>query len=93
MIFYVIQLSSPLINLSTLVTDYKKAVGASSRIYEIMEEPTELLNVTQASEINGGSLIFENVDFKYGTKPILSDVNFEIPPSKVMVVIQFTILH
>ncbi|PTK16390.1 ABC transporter ATP-binding protein, partial [Staphylococcus saprophyticus] len=83
MIFYVIQLSSPLINLSTLVTDYKKAVGASSRIYEIMEEPTELLNVTQASEINDGSLIFENVDFKYGTKPILSDVNFEIPPSKV----------
>ena len=82
-IFYVIQLSSPLINLSTLVTDYKKAVGASSRIYEIMEEPTELLNVTQASEINDGSLIFENVDFKYGTKPILSDVNFEIPPSKV----------
>ncbi len=34
MIFYVIQLSMPLINLSTLVTDYKKAVGASSRIYE-----------------------------------------------------------
>ncbi|MGT2357068.1 hypothetical protein ACVPOS_07250 [Staphylococcus aureus] len=31
MIFYVIQLSMPLINLSTLVTDYKKAVGASSR--------------------------------------------------------------
>ena len=31
MIFYVIQLSMPLINLSTLVTDYKKAVGASSK--------------------------------------------------------------
>src|SRR5699024_11987073 len=41
MIFYVIQLTQPIINLSTLVTDYKKAVGASSRIYEIMEERSE----------------------------------------------------
>ena len=41
MIFYVIQLSMPLVNLSTLMTDYKKAVGASSRIYEIMQEPLE----------------------------------------------------
>jgi ATP-binding cassette subfamily B protein AbcA/BmrA len=41
MIFYVMQLSMPLMNLSTLVTDYKKAVGASSRIFEIMQEPIE----------------------------------------------------
>src|SRR5699024_4222434 len=77
MIFYVIQLSAPLINLSTLVTDYKRAVGASSRIYEIMEEPTEPLESNQESEIFDGSLTFDNVDFKYGVKPILSDVSFE----------------
>ncbi|HLR20236.1 MAG TPA: ABC transporter ATP-binding protein [Staphylococcus sp.] len=83
MIFYVIQLSAPLINLSTLVTDYKRAVGASSRIYEIMEEPTEPLESNQESEIFDGSLTFDNVDFKYGVKPILSDVSFEISPNKV----------
>ena len=83
MIFYVIQLSAPLVNLSTLVTDYKRAVGASSRIYEIMEEPTEPLESNQGSEIIDGSLTFANVDFKYGVKPILSNVSFDIPPSKV----------
>ena len=41
MIFYVIQLSMPLINLSTLVTDYKKLW--SSRIYEIVYK--SLLNL------------------------------------------------
>lgn len=71
MIFYVIQLSMPLINLSTLVTDYKKAVGASSRIYEIMQEPiepTEALSESKDVTIIDGELVFEHVDFKYDVK-------------------------
>ena len=50
MIFYVVQLSSPLVNLSTLVTDYKKAVGASQRIYEIMQEPIEDFTLPEVVE-------------------------------------------
>src|SRR5699024_744697 len=83
MIFYVIQLTQPLINLSTLVTDYKKAVGASSRIYEIMEEPTEVFVTGQLQPIIDGSLTFENVDLQYGSKPILSNISFDIPSTSV----------
>ncbi|MCE5079297.1 ABC transporter ATP-binding protein [Staphylococcus epidermidis] len=86
MIFYVIQLSMPLINLSTLVTDYKKAVGASSRIYEIMQEPiepTEALSESKDVTIIDGELVFEHVDFKYDVKKILEDVSFSIPQGKV----------
>ena len=82
MIFYVIQLSMPLINLSTLVTDYKKAVGASSRIYEIMQEPiepTEALSESKDVTIIDGELVFEHVDFK----KILEDVSFSIPQGEV----------
>lgn len=86
MIFYVIQLSMPLINLSTLVTDYKKAVGASSRIYEIMQEPiepTEALSESKDVTIIDGELVFEQVDFKYDVKKILEDVSFSIPQGEV----------
>lgn len=86
MIFYVIQLSMPLINLSTLVTDYKKAVGASSRIYEIMQEPIEPTEALEDSEnvlIDDGVLSFEHVDFKYDVKKILDDVSFQIPQDQV----------
>lgn len=86
MIFYVIQLSTPLINLSTLVTDYKKAVGASSRIYEIMQEPiepTEALSESKDVTIIDGELVFEHVDFKYDVKKILEDVSFSIPQGEV----------
>lgn len=86
MIFYVIQLSMPLINLSTLVTDYKKAVGASSRIYEIMQEPiepTEALSESKDVTIIDGELVIEHVDFKYDVKKILEDVSFSIPQGEV----------
>ncbi|MBU7218538.1 ABC transporter ATP-binding protein [Staphylococcus gallinarum] len=83
MIFYVIQLSTPLVNLSTLVTDYKKAIGASSRIHEIMEEPIETIEFNDQLTIPDGNLTFADVNFKYGVKPILKDVSFEIPYSKV----------
>lgn len=86
MIFYVIELSMPLINLSTLVTDYKKAVGASSRIYEIMQEPiepTEALSESKDVTIIDGELVFEHVDFKYDVKKILEDVSFSIPQGEV----------
>lgn len=86
MIFYVIQLSMPLINLSTLVTDYKKAVGASSRIYEIMQEPIEPTEALEDSEnvlIDDGVLSFEHVDFKYDVKKILDDVSFQILQGQV----------
>lgn len=86
MIFYVIQLSMPLINLSTLVTDYKKAVGASSRIYEIMQEPiepTEALSESKDVTIIDGELVFEHVDFKYDVKKILEDVSISIPQGEV----------
>ena len=86
MIFYVIQLSMSLINLSTLVTDYKKAVGASSRIYEIMQEPiepTEALSESKDVTIIDGELVFEHVDFKYDVKKILEDVSFSIPQGEV----------
>ncbi|HHC9512539.1 TPA: ABC transporter ATP-binding protein [Staphylococcus aureus] len=86
MIFYVIQLSMPLINLSTLVTDYKKAVGASSRIYEIMQEPIEPTEALEDSEnvlIDDGVLSFEHVDFKYDVKKILDDVSLQIPQGQV----------
>lgn len=86
MIFYVIQLSMPLINLSTLVTDYKRAVGASQRIHEIMQEPiepTEALSESKDEIVENGELSFENVDFKYDVKKILNDVTFNIPQGKV----------
>ncbi|WP_353419349.1 ABC transporter ATP-binding protein [Staphylococcus delphini] len=79
MIFYVLNLSMPLINLSTLVTDYKKAVGASQRIYEILHEPLENIDVPNfQDEIPTGDLKFDHVYFGYDDTPVLKDVSFNV---------------
>ncbi|WP_145428936.1 ABC transporter ATP-binding protein [Staphylococcus hominis] len=86
MIFYVMQLSMPLMNLSTLVTDYKKAVGASQRIYEIMQEPVEPMEQLKSIaniNIENGALEFNNVEFKYDVKTILDHVSFRIPQGDI----------
>lgn len=86
MIFYVMQLSMPLMNLSTLVTDYKKAVGASQRIYEIMQEPVEPMEQLKPIaniNIENGTLEFNNVEFKYDVKTILDHVSFRIPQGDI----------
>ncbi|MFH0716025.1 ABC transporter ATP-binding protein [Staphylococcus delphini] len=79
MIFYVLNLSMPLINLSTLVTDYKKAVGASQRIYEILHEPLESIAAPNLQdEIPTGDLKFDHVYFGYDDTPVLKDVSFNV---------------
>ncbi|MDT0783830.1 ABC transporter ATP-binding protein [Staphylococcus pseudintermedius] len=79
MIFYVLNLSIPLINLSTLVTDYKKAVGASQRIYEILHEPLEnIVAPNLQDEIPTGDLKFDHVYFGYDDTPVLKDVSFNV---------------
>ncbi|PCF87771.1 ABC transporter ATP-binding protein [Staphylococcus intermedius] len=79
MIFYVLNLSMPLINLSTLVTDYKKAVGASQRIYEILHEPLEVIDAPNLqNEIPTGDLKFDHVHFGYDDTPVLKDVSFNV---------------
>ncbi|NBK46913.1 ABC transporter ATP-binding protein [Staphylococcus delphini] len=79
MIFYVLNLSMPLINLSTLVTDYKKAVGASQRIYEILHEPLENIDVPNFQDkIPTGDLKFDHVYFGYDDTPVLKDVSFNV---------------
>lgn len=89
MIFYVIQLTSPLANLSTLFAEYQKAVGASERINEIIEEKTE--NINQGNELSLNlkekNIFFKNVSFKYGNINILKSISFCIPVKKVTAIV------
>lgn len=86
MIFYVLQLSGPLTNFSTLITDYQRAVGASERLYEIVQEEKEDFQKNSENKIidfKNNNLIFSNVSFSYDKRLILNNLSFEIPANKV----------
>ena len=85
MIFYIFQLSMPLINVSTLITDYKRAVGSSQKIYEILQEKTE--KTRGFDNIENADIIFQNVEFSYGNNKVLNKINLNILNNKVTAIV------
>lgn len=85
MIFYIFQLSMPLINVSTLITDYKRAVGSSQKIYEILQEKTE--ETRGFNDIEDSDIIFQNVEFSYGNNKVLKKINLNILKNKVTAIV------
>ncbi|MCA0116995.1 ABC transporter ATP-binding protein [Staphylococcus epidermidis] len=82
MIFYVIQLSSPISEISTLITEYKSSKGASKRIYGILNEPVEENKVNLENIPQNKELIFNSVYFSYDSKNVLENVSFAVPINK-----------
>ncbi|MCJ0911967.1 ABC transporter ATP-binding protein/permease [Mammaliicoccus sciuri] len=84
MIFYVVQLSAPILNFSMFLTDYKKAVGASERIYEIYQEEAEKRGDDHNQPItNHQDITFDNVSFGYEDNPIIKDLSLSIRSGEV----------
>lgn len=85
MIFYIFQLTMPLVNVSTLITDYKRAVGSSQKIYEILQEKTE--ETHGLKDIEASDIIFRNVEFSYGNNKVLDKINLNILSNKITAIV------
>ncbi|QTN11168.1 ABC transporter ATP-binding protein [Mammaliicoccus vitulinus] len=84
MIFYVVQLSAPILSFSMFITDYKKAVGASERIYEIYQEETEKEGSDSNRPITDHQdITFKNVSFGYDDTTIIKDLSLSIHSGEV----------
>ncbi len=84
MIFYVVQLSAPILNFSMFLTDYKKAVGASERIYEIYQEEAEKRGDDHNQPItNHQDITLENVSFGYEAHSVIKDLSLSIRSGEV----------
>ncbi|HDD6726197.1 TPA: ABC transporter ATP-binding protein, partial [Staphylococcus aureus] len=70
MIFYVFQLVLPISNISTLITDYKQAKGASFRLSEILSQKTEEIEGKRNEDLDIPFIKFENVTFSYDKEEI-----------------------
>lgn len=87
MIFYVFQLSNPINELLTFFTDYKKATGASDRIYKIFHEEEEIITPSNTEILNNEPIIFKNVYFSHNDNVILNNLSFTIPKNKVTAIV------
>lgn len=88
MIFYVIQLSAPIVSFSMFITDYKKAVGASERIYEIYQETMEPIGMDTTQPIsNNQDINFKNVSFGYDDNLVIKNLSLSIRSGEVTAIV------
>lgn len=86
-ITYLAQLASPIRRLGFVIPSIAMAGASSERIFEILDEETQVDEVDGAEPLAPvrGHLKFEGVSFSY-TKPhnVLQNVSFEVQPGQVL---------
>lgn len=69
--------------IAEMYAQIQKAVGATERVFELLDEAPEEINSTEnpVTEKITGNVSFKNVSFSYPSRPeieVLKDVNFEV---------------
>lgn len=84
-ILYTVFIGGSLGGMSDLLTQLQKSIGASERILEILQEPSETqlsdLNPAVAPLVGQSHIIFDQVHFAYPARPtleVLKGISFEI---------------
>ncbi len=82
----------PIQQLSQLYTTYQSGMAALDKIFELMDEPPDLVDVTGATVLPPlrGELRFEDVSFRYGaegTDYALRDIDITIPPGQTVALV------
>ncbi|MGE7793893.1 ABC transporter ATP-binding protein [Lysinibacillus fusiformis] len=77
---YTRQFFRPLNQLSNLLNTFQSAIAGAERVFEIIDEPSEVADRPQAIEATSlkGDVVFKQVSFSYEQgKPVLQNINFQ----------------
>jgi len=88
---YTLYLAFSLGTLSSLYADFNKALGASQRVFELLDRTPAIVNARgdRPAEVQG-VVQFEGVDFSYPTRPdvrVLAGVDLALTPGKVLALV------
>jgi ABC-type multidrug transport system fused ATPase/permease subunit len=89
----VVMLVMPLRMLGMWVGQSQRATASGERIFEVMDEPEEISEKPDASEMppGDGQVRYEHVTFEYAPgRPVLHDIDLELEPGKTVALIGHT---
>ena len=88
---YCMNILMSLMMLSMVFVMISMSTASMERIYEVLEETSDLTSPENAlTEVADGSISFRHVDFSYhktSEKPVLKDINLEIAPGETIGII------
>lgn len=79
--FYLVQIVVPFTQMATFFTSFQKALGATERLHEMLEQPVESSG-SEGLKSKQGDIVFDQVNFRYDEKEIFDQLSLHIPYGK-----------
>lgn len=84
-LLYLFNIIAPVTTFAMFFSQVQKAMGATERIQEILDTPSESFTATETVNVEGQLLKAEHITFSYNEeRTILKDVSFEAKPNTVI---------
>jgi len=85
----IVMMYTPLKRLTRVNNIVQQALGAGERVFEILDQPSELVDAENAICLprSSGRVRFEKVDFAYDTEPVLRNFSVSAQPGEVIALV------
>jgi len=86
---YLLPLYLPLNILGWVYRELRQALVDMERMFDLLDEEPGIADKPAAKpiKIDGGELVFDDVHFAYGDRPILKGVSFTVKPGKRVAIV------
>lgn len=87
---YIASFYDPLRRLTEIDNTFQQAIAAGERIFEILDEESEIQDAPGAIELTEtrGEVQFEDVHFRYGKgDEVLTDIDFHVAPGEIVALV------
>jgi ATP-binding cassette subfamily B protein len=86
---YLLMLYQPLESLTYTAWAMEGATAGARRCFEVLDRADDVVDAPDALEIGetAGAIGFQNVNFSYGSQPVLQDINLSISPNQIVALV------
>ncbi len=89
-LIYTVMIAAPIAIMADLYGQFQAAIGASQRLFELLDRPSEIVDRPDAETMPpiSGDVVFDNVSFRYTNAiDVISNVTFQAQPGQVIALV------